>query len=334
MANWPRPRRSRQPHRELNNFQQAVDERRRVDVGAHEPFVEELEDDDVEYRFPPDYGETWLGANGAESIEQRINRIIPTLELLDEMRTIALHRERRAAHKAHHPVPQGGSNPVEAPATGRPAPVDGPSSEVGDPAQAADTRALGPSYRSTTNVSREAHSLGQRGAQPWVREAHSLGQRGHSRGSETRTAAGQRGAQPWVREEGVRRQWDEGPQHPVSMLERAGTVGRDGQPSLFQMRGNGEVRIRTEYWASMTARQKRRWNERGRFQFRDPETGRPPANIQEAIANHQSFIDRRDFCLAQAERMQRRMNGSNLRSLGNGRRGNGRLAVKTYNVPR
>ncbi|KAK7697789.1 hypothetical protein SLS64_013190 [Diaporthe eres] len=118
------------------------------------------------------------------------------------------------------------------------------------------------------------------------------------------------------------------------MLERAGTVGRDGQPSLFQMRGNGEVRIRTEYWASMTARQKRRWNERGRFQFRDPETGRPPANIQEAIANHQSFIDRRDFCLAQAERMQRRMNGSNLRSLGNGRRGNGRLAVKTYNVPR
>ncbi|KAK7697790.1 hypothetical protein SLS64_013191 [Diaporthe eres] len=51
MANWPRPRRSRQPHRELNNFQQAVDERRRVDVGAHEPFVEELEDDDGEPGF-------------------------------------------------------------------------------------------------------------------------------------------------------------------------------------------------------------------------------------------------------------------------------------------
>lgn len=94
------------------------------------------------------------------------------------------------------------------------------------------------------------------------------------------------------------------------MLERAGTVERNGRPSLFQMRGNGEVRIRTEFWQSMTPRQRRRWNERCRHQFSDHETGRPPADIQEAIANHQSFIDyRRDFCLAQAERMQRRVNG-------------------------
>lgn len=140
----------------------------------------------------------------------------------------------------------------------------------------------------------------------------------------------QRGSQPGVREEGIRRQWDEGPQHPISMLERAGTVGRNGRPSFFKVRGNGEARIRTEYSQSMTPRQRRRWNERGRFQFSDPETGRPPASIEEAIANHQSFVDRRaNFCRAQAERMQRRVNGSNLHS-----RGNGRLAVKTYNVSR
>ncbi|KAL2274514.1 hypothetical protein FJTKL_03179 [Diaporthe vaccinii] len=61
MADWPRPRRSRQPHRELNNFQQGVNEPRRLDVDQHTPFVEELDHDDVEYCFSPGYGETWLG---------------------------------------------------------------------------------------------------------------------------------------------------------------------------------------------------------------------------------------------------------------------------------
>ncbi|KAI7777386.1 hypothetical protein LA080_003595 [Diaporthe eres] len=381
MADWPRPRRSRQPHRELNNFQQGVNEPRRLDVDQHTPFVEELDHDDGEpyesvyaaeglvihesqgphpndtvregqvrvwsrwndrvYDLPK--GDHEVGQHGTEvlgrsndfvcpvrllenrciqparhrpsqtretsppsptpqkpypfqqkqrhqhseriganrnsvpfslirlsqsstasHLAMRINRISPTLDLLQEMRTAVLRRERRAGHQAQHPAPQGGSNPVGAPAI------------------------------------------------------------------ERLTAVGQRGAQPWVREESVRRQWIEGPEHPVSMLERAGTIGRNGRPSLFQMRGNGEVRIRTKFWQSMTARQRRRWNERGRHQFSNHETGLPPADIQEAIANHQSFIDyRRDICLAQAERMQRRMNGPNLRS-----RGNGRSAVKTHNVPR
>lgn len=43
MADWPRPRRSRQPHQELNSFQQGVNEIKAIDVEQHAPFVGELD---------------------------------------------------------------------------------------------------------------------------------------------------------------------------------------------------------------------------------------------------------------------------------------------------
>lgn len=115
-----------------------------------------------------------------------------------------------------------------------------------------------------------------------------------------------RGDQPWVREQGRRRQYDEGPQHPISMLERAGTWGQ-GQPQLYTSR-SGEVRISTTYWGSMTDRQRRRWNARTRSQLRNYATGEMPSSITEALNNHRSYIHhRREFCHRQAAQMQQRM---------------------------
>lgn len=51
MADWARPRRSRRPHRELDNFEQAVNEPRRVDVHRHED-----EFDDGEPGIYADFG--------------------------------------------------------------------------------------------------------------------------------------------------------------------------------------------------------------------------------------------------------------------------------------
>lgn len=260
---------------------------------------------------------------------QRIRRITQTLDLFDEMRTALLHRERVAGYESARPAPPPGTIPVEAPASGGPAPVDGPSSEVGEAPQPA-VGLVGQPRNCARPAAEPSRAYGFR--DPWQDIPYPNGQSVYMHPiprplMPIHHERAQRGIQPWVREEDVRRQWDDGPQHPVSMLERAGTARLDGRPSMFQVGGNGEVRIRTQFWQSVTLRQRRRWNERGRFQFSGPETGRPPASIEEALANHQTFIDRRaDFCRAQAERMQRRMNESNLCS--------GRPVVTTYNVPR
>lgn len=50
MADWVRIRYSRQPHRELSNFEQAVNEIRRIDVGQHPPEPESDDDQPREYR--------------------------------------------------------------------------------------------------------------------------------------------------------------------------------------------------------------------------------------------------------------------------------------------
>lgn len=110
-----------------------------------------------------------------------------------------------------------------------------------------------------------------------------------------------RGSQPWVREPGTRRQFDEGPQQPISMLERAGT-SRDGIPRLFIARSSEEIRIQTQYWDSMSARQRQRWNSRVRSQF--PGTASTPT---EALNHHHNFLQSREqFCRQQATRMSQR----------------------------
>lgn len=102
-----------------------------------------------------------------------------------------------------------------------------------------------------------------------------------------------RGLQPWVREEGTRRQPQEGPQHPISMLERAGTFGGDGQPMLG-VSPQGQIRLRTDFWGTMMRRQRVRWNWRlGRQQLKGE-------TVQSALTNHingylperQGFIER------------------------------------------
>lgn len=112
----------------------------------------------------------------------------------------------------------------------------------------------------------------------------------------------QNGTQPWVRGAGLPRQFEESPQHPISILERAGTRRPDGLPAFFRQPGSGEISLITDHWLRMTERQKHRWNRRVREQFRDPDTGAVATSVEEALTNHEAFIDlgnqRRPLCVS------------------------------------
>ncbi|KAK2615378.1 hypothetical protein N8I77_002139 [Diaporthe amygdali] len=100
------------------------------------------------------------------------------------------------------------------------------------------------------------------------------------------------GTQPWARGAGLPRQFEEIiPQHPISILERAGTRRSDGLPALSRQPGSGEISLITDHWLRMTERQKHRWNRLVREQFRNPDTGAVATSVEEALTNHEAFID-------------------------------------------